>query len=83
LGVARHDLARGLELDAITIAVVGGCAIRGGKGSIPGTILALLLVMLIRTAMGVANVKAEYQLTAIGLLLVVAVGIGGIRSPQS
>lgn len=83
LGVARHDLARGLELDVITIAVVGGCAIRGGKGSIPGTVLAMLLVMLIRTAMGVANVKAEYQLTAIGLLLVLAVGIGGLRFAQS
>jgi len=33
-------------------------------------------VMLIKTAMGVANVKAEYQLTAIGVLLLLAVLVG-------
>ncbi|HXH60553.1 MAG TPA: ABC transporter permease [Fimbriimonadaceae bacterium] len=73
LAVARHDLARGIELDAITVAVVGGAAITGGKGSILGTAIALFLLMTVRTAMGVANVKAEYQLTAIGALLVVTV----------
>lgn len=83
LAVARHDLARGMELDAITVAVVGGAAIQGGKGSIFGTVLALFLIMVIKTAMGVANVKAEYQLTAIGALLVLTViadNIGRARS---
>jgi rhamnose transport system permease protein len=73
LAVARHDLARGIELDAITIAVVGGAAIKGGEGTILGTTLALFLIMVLKTAMGVANVKAEYQLTAIGVLLILAV----------
>lgn len=82
LGVARHDLARGFELDAITVVVVGGTAITGGKGSILGTVLALFLVMLIKTAMGVANVKAEVQLTAIGALLILAVLASQIRLPK-
>jgi rhamnose transport system permease protein len=73
LGVARHDLVKGIELDAITVAVLGGAAIRGGKGSILGTCLAFLLVMVVKMAMGVANVKAEYQLTAIGAILIFAV----------
>jgi rhamnose transport system permease protein len=73
LAVARYDLARGVELEAITVAVVGGAAIAGGKGSIVGTTIALFLIMTVRTAMGVAGVKAEYQLTAIGALLVLAV----------
>jgi ribose/xylose/arabinose/galactoside ABC-type transport system permease subunit len=76
LEVARFDLAKGMELDAITMAVVGGCAITGGKGTIGGTVSALILVMLMKTAMGVANVKAEYQLTAIGVLLLLAVLMG-------
>lgn len=73
LAVARHDLARGIELDAITVAVVGGAAISGGRGNVFGTVLALLLIVVVRTAMGVANVKPEYQLTVIGALLVLAV----------
>lgn len=72
LAVARHDLARGVELEAITVVVVGGASILGGRGSILGTVLALFLIDLLKTGMGVANVKAEYQLTAIGVVLIVA-----------
>lgn len=81
LGVARHDLARGLELDVITAVVVGGTAITGGRGSILGTVLSLFLIIVFKTAMGVANVKAEYQLTAIGALLIVAVLLGRVKLP--
>jgi rhamnose transport system permease protein len=79
LGVARHDIATGMELDVITVVVVGGTSITGGKGSILGTSLALALIVVFRTAMGVANVKAEYQLPAIGALLIAAVLIGRIK----
>lgn len=84
LGVARHDLARGVELEAITVAVVGGAAITGGRGNIAGTVIALLLLLVVRTAMGVANVKPEYQLTVVGALLIVAVLVDNLgRAVQS
>jgi rhamnose transport system permease protein len=73
LGVARYDLANGTELDAITVVVVGGTSIFGGSGTMLGTILSLFLIDVMRSAMGVANVKAEYQLTAIGTLLILSV----------
>ena len=72
-GLARHDFAQGLELDAITMVVVGGTSIRGGESDVLGTLLAFLLIAMLRTVMGIANVSAEYQLTAIGLLLIFAV----------
>jgi rhamnose transport system permease protein len=78
LGVARFDHARGLEVDVITAVVLGGTSIAGGSGSILGTMLALLLIGLLRTGMGVANVTAEYQLAAVGTLLVVAVLTGNL-----
>jgi len=80
LGVARYDLAKGIELDAITVAVLGGAAIQGGRGSILGTTLSLFLIMVLKTAMGVSNVKAEYQLTAIGALLILAVVFGNLST---
>jgi len=73
LGVARFDHARGLELDAITAVVLGGASIYGGRGTIFGTVLALALIAILKTGMGVANVKAENQLAVIGTLLIVAV----------
>lgn len=72
LGVARADIGKGAELEAITLVVVGGTLITGGRGTMLGTVLAFLLIVLLRTGMGVANVKPEVQLTAIGILLVVA-----------
>lgn len=73
LGVSRYDHARGWELDAITAVVLGGTSISGGRGSVLGTVIAFLLIVVLRTGMGVANVKAESQLTVIGALLIVAV----------
>jgi rhamnose transport system permease protein len=73
LGVARYDHALGLELDVITAVVLGGASIFGGRGTVAGTVLALFLIAVLQTGMGVANVKAEYQATASGALLILAV----------
>ncbi|HLO97799.1 MAG TPA: ABC transporter permease [Fimbriimonas sp.] len=73
LGVVRHDLLPGSELDVITIVVVGGTAIRGGDVNVLGTVLAFVTLAFMRTAMGVANYPAENQLIAIGILLIFAV----------
>ena len=73
LGVARYDHAVGLELDVITAVVLGGASIFGGRGTMVGTVLALFLIAVLQTGMGVANVKAEYQATASGVLLILAV----------
>ncbi|MBS1701428.1 MAG: ABC transporter permease [Armatimonadetes bacterium] len=73
LGVARNDLAKGYELEAITIVVAGGTAISGGKGTMLGTLLSWLLLYFTKTGMGVNNVKPEYQLTIVGLILVLSV----------
>jgi ribose/xylose/arabinose/galactoside ABC-type transport system permease subunit len=56
--------------------VLGGASIFGGKGTVLGSMLALLLIALVRTGMGLANVTAEYQLAVVGALLIVAVLIG-------
>jgi rhamnose transport system permease protein len=73
LGVARYDNASGLELDVITAVVLGGTSIFGGRGTMLGTVLALLLIGVLQTGMGVANIKSEYQATANGGLLIFAV----------
>jgi rhamnose transport system permease protein len=73
LGVARYDHARGWELDVITAVVLGGTDIFGGRGTMFGTVMAYLLLIFLRTGMGVANIKAESQLAVIGSLLIISV----------
>jgi len=78
LSVARYDHARGWELDVITAVVLGGVDIRGGRGSMLGAVIAFFLIFVLRTGMGVANVKAESQMFLIGVLLILSVIISNI-----
>jgi len=78
LGVARYDHARGWELDVITAVVLGGVSINGGRGSMFGAVVAFFLIVILRTGMGVANIKAESQLTVIGALLIISVIVSSL-----
>jgi len=68
------------ELLAITAVVLGGTSIFGGRGSVPGTVLALLLLVVVRSAMGMANVPVENQLAIVGSLLVASILLSDIFS---
>jgi rhamnose transport system permease protein len=73
LHIARWDHANGQELDVITAVVLGGASIFGGRGTMLGTVMALALVAVMQTGMGVASVPAQYQISANGGLLIFAV----------
>jgi rhamnose transport system permease protein len=80
LTVARYDMARGGELDVITMVLLGGTSIEGGRGSVAGTVIAFFLVVFLRTGMAVANIKAEIQLIAMGALLIASILLTNIIS---
>jgi len=65
--------SQGLELQSITAAALGGVALQGGKGSIPGTVLAVLLLGVLQNGLTILNVNSFWQDIAQGFLLVVAV----------
>lgn len=67
----------GMELQAITIAVLGGIAITGGVGRASGTLLALVLVAVLNSGMALAGIGSTYQ---VGLLGVVLIGSVLVRS---
>ena len=74
---ARPDAGQGMELLSITIAVLGGTHIFGGTGSIPGTLMALLIVTTLQIGLQLANISPAWQLGMIGLLLIGSVSIEG------
>ena len=69
----RSDNGTGLTLTVVMIAVLGGVDINGGKGTIPGVILAVFTLAALQSALRLAGVSSEYQNVAIGLLLIVSV----------
>ena len=81
LANARANNAFGMELDIITIAILGGVSVFGGKGGIVGVIGALSLVALVRNLLGINGISGDAQSTSIGLMLITALLIGNF-APQ-
>ncbi|AEJ61600.1 ABC-type transporter, integral membrane subunit [Spirochaeta thermophila DSM 6578] len=71
----RPNIAQGFELEAITIAVLGGVAITGGFGGIPGVVIASFVIGFIRFGMGLMNVPGRVMNLVTGALLIVAIVI--------
>jgi rhamnose transport system permease protein len=70
---ASPDNGLNMTLAVVTIAVLGGVDINGGKGTIPGVILAAIILGTLKSALTQAGVSTDYQNVAIGLLLIASV----------
>ncbi|MFL5778830.1 MAG: ABC transporter permease [Chloroflexota bacterium] len=64
---------QGIELDAITTAVIGGSLLTGGYGSVAGAAVGALALGMARIGIVFANINADWYTIAIGTLLLVAV----------
>jgi len=73
----------GLELQAITAVFLGGAATAGGKGTIFGTFLAVILVGVLNNGMNLLGFNTFIQRVALGLLLIAAVAISQWRQAQA
>lgn len=79
LSVASPVMASGIEFQAITVAVLGGTSLAGGRGTLFGSAVAAVLLALISTALNLLNVSAFYQYVFMGLILLAAAGLQAIR----
>jgi rhamnose transport system permease protein len=70
LGSVRGDSALGFELDIITMVLLGGVSIFGGKGSMTGVFLSILIILNLRNGMALLNVTGHVQTGVIGILLI-------------
>ena len=70
IGSTRPNLAMGWELDAVTIVILGGVAIEGGRGSIVGAVLASVLLGSFTFGLGMLNVSGIVMSMIVGALLV-------------
>jgi L-arabinose transport system permease protein len=62
-----------LHFQAITAAVLGGTALAGGKGTLLGTLLGVIIIGTLTNGMIILGVPVFYQMLGRGLLLIFAV----------
>jgi len=79
VGAAAITAASGLELDVVTAVVLGGASLAGGRGSIVGTILAVLIIGVLKNGLVQLGVQQFWIEVATGALLLIAVGADQLR----
>lgn len=73
----------GTELDIIAAVVLGGASIFGGRGSVMGTVLGVVLVQLINNNLVLVGIPSTWQRAAVGLLLIFGVTVQALGAMRA
>jgi len=77
---ANSGMKTGYEFDVIAAVVLGGTSLAGGKGSVANTVVASIFFASLNTAMNMFHVDSYMQRVVIGVVLLIAFSLTGIRS---
>ena len=80
---AKSDYGQMWELDAIAAVVIGGTSLFGGRGSLWGTFMGVILLKLINNGLTLAQLDTFWQMIVTGLIILVAVGIDIVRQSKN
>jgi ribose transport system permease protein len=73
------NAALGSELDAIAAVIIGGASFAGGAGTVWGTAIGVVLIAVLRNGLVLLKVPTEWQIVAIGLVIIGAVYVDVLR----
>jgi len=63
------------ELDAIAAVVIGGTSLKGGTGSVTGSLVGALIIGLLNNGMDLLQVSSFYQMVFKGVIIIIAVSL--------
>ncbi len=76
---AQPSVGEGWLMGAITAAILGGTSLRGGQGSIVGTVLGALLLTVLANGTVLMNVSGFWQRVIVGAVVLLAVLVDLLR----
>jgi ribose/xylose/arabinose/galactoside ABC-type transport system permease subunit len=76
---AMPSVGVGYELDVVTAVLLGGASLRGGEGSIWGTLFGVMIIGVLNNGMALLSVPPFWQILAKGVLLLGAVSLDALR----
>jgi ribose transport system permease protein len=79
LDSSQPSAAAGIELDTIAAVVIGGASLAGGVGRIPGTIVGVLIIGVLRNGLNLLSVSPFVQMIVIGVVIALAVMVDVLR----
>jgi ribose transport system permease protein len=78
--MSDQKIGEGYDLDTIAVAVLGGAAIGGGSGSVRGTVIAAVIILVITNLSLLMGFPIQSQMVIKGLVIVLALWAGGRRA---
>ena len=82
VGYVDRFIGRGMDLDSIAAALLGGTAFTGGQASFVNAMGGALLIVALSNLITVAGLNVELQLVAKGLVLIAAVALQTVPSAR-
>jgi len=79
LSAGDPNAAKGLELEVVTAIVLGGASLAGGRGTLLGTVLGLVVIQVLNNGLILLDIPSFWQRIAQGILLIAAVSFDQIR----
>jgi ribose transport system permease protein len=80
LGSGRPEYGTGAELEVLTIVILGGVVVGGGKGNFLGVFIALIIIQTISNGMVLIDVPVFLRTVIKGALLVLVIAIDALRN---
>ena len=80
LGSGRPEYGTGAELEVLTIVVLGGVVVGGGRGNYLGVFIALVIIQSISNGMVLVDVPVFLRMVVKGALLVLVIAIDALRN---
>ena len=75
---ARPDVGAGIELDVITAVILGGAALSGGRGTIPGMLVGSLIIGILNNGLVPIGVDPSLQIVIKGLIIWISVSVSRV-----
>lgn len=76
---ASPNMATGLELSVVAAVILGGASLNGGRGTILGTVLGVLILGTLNNGLTILSISSFWQEVARGCVLILAVGLDQVR----
>jgi ribose transport system permease protein len=74
-GIADNWAGNEFDINSIAAAVLGGAAIGGGSGSVQGTVIGSIILLLITNLAILAHLPIQSQMMVKGLVIILALGL--------
>ena len=80
--ITDSDGKRAVEFQVITAAVIGGTALSGGKGTIFGSILGVIVMAMLTNVLNLLGVSMYWQNVFVGTILIAVVAFDAATTPK-